>query len=217
MGEFSRQQNLQVQAQPVHDLLCCARAAHNSTNTPEAGGGDQAMRVESQRALLIGCLVLLLAACGSTPAAPTATTDYDRNYDFSRVRKLAIQPIPRDTLETMTISDGQISRVNQALSTELTRRGFQVVTKNVDADIFLSWKFVPRESAEVATSDPGKQQIAQGMMYVTLIDPIMLQSVWRASFQSDLRDQLENAEAAQYRQSVAQAVLAQFPPDAVSH
>jgi hypothetical protein len=175
------------------------------------------MRAVSERSLFVGCLVLLLAACGGMPAAPTATTDYDRNYDFSRVRKVAIQPIPRDTLETMTISDQQITRVNQALSTELTRRGFQVVTKNVDADIFLSWKFVPRQGSEAAAVDPGKQQIAQGMLYVNLIDPIMLQSVWRASFQSDLRDQLENAAAAQYRQSVAQAVLAQFPPDAVSH
>lgn len=174
------------------------------------------MRIFNQRALLASCFSLLLAACTGLPGTPMATTDYNHNYDFSRVRKIAIQPIPRDTIETMLISDQQISRVNQALSTELTRRGFEVVAKNADADIFLSWTFVPQESTSVATFDPGTQKIAQGMLYVSMVDPIMLQSVWRASFQSDLRDNLENAAAAQYRQTVAQSVLAQFPPTAAS-
>jgi hypothetical protein len=55
------------------------------------------------------------------------------------------------------------------------------------------------------------------MLYVSMIDPVMLQSVWRSSFHADLRDQLESSAAAQYRQSVAQAVLAQFPPNAAPH
>jgi hypothetical protein len=175
------------------------------------------MRLIHQRAFFVSCFVLLLAACGGLPTAPTATTEYDHNYDFSRVHKIAIQPIPRDTLETMLISDEQISRVNQALNTELTRRGFQVVTKNVDADIFLSWRFVPAQSTSVATFDPGTQKIPGGMLYVSMIDPVMLQSVWRSSFNADFRDPLENTAAAQYRQSVAQAVLAQFPPKASPH
>lgn len=175
------------------------------------------MRLSIPRFLLLSGFMLVLAACTAIPAAPTATTTYDHKYDFSRARKIAIQPIPRDTLETMLISDQQITRVNQALSTELTRRGFEVVANNRDADIFLSWTFVPKESTSVSTFDPGKQPVAQGMLYVTMVDPVMLQSVWRASFQSDLSDQLENAAAAQYRQEVAQAVLAQFPPAATAH
>ncbi len=159
----------------------------------------------------------LLAACTGLPATPVATTDYNHNYDFSHVRKIALQPVPRDTLDTMLISDQQIARVNQALGTELTRRGFQVVAKNAEADMFLSWTFVPKESDTVSIFDPGKTPVAQGMLYVSMVDPVMLQAVWRASFQSNLRDQLENAAAVQYRQSVAQAVLAQFPPGAASH
>ncbi len=175
------------------------------------------MRLCNIRALLGACFTLLCVACVGVPAGPTATTDYDHNYDFSRVHKIAIQPIARDTLSTMMISDLQITRINQELNAELVRRGFEVVGKNADADIFLSWKFLPQESTEVSTFDPAKQRIAQGTLYVNMIDPIMLQSVWRASFQSDLRDQLENAAAAQYRQEVAQAVLAQFPPAATAH
>lgn len=175
------------------------------------------MRLIHQRAFFVSCFVLLLAACGGLPTTPSATTEYDRKYDFSRVHKIAIQPIPRDTLDTMLISDEQIRRVNQALDTELTRRGFQVVAKNVDADIFLSWRFVPAPSTSVATFDPGKQKMPGGMLHVSMIDPVLLQSVWRSSFHADLRDQLENGATAQYRQQVAQTVLAQFPPNAASH
>lgn len=175
------------------------------------------MRLFTLKSLLASALVLLLAACVEMPTAPKATMDYNHSYDFGRVHKIAIQPITRDTLETMLISDQQITRVNQALITELTRRGFEVATRNIDADIFLSWRFVPQESADVATVDPGTQPITRGMLYVSMVDPITLQAVWRASFASDMSEPLDTAAAAQYRQSVAEAMLAQFPPPAAAH
>ena len=169
------------------------------------------MRVSRNPAMLV-LLSLLLGGCTGMPTAPTATTDYDHSYDFSHVHKIAIQPIPRDTVATMMISDQQIRRIDQALTAELERRGFEVVTVNVDADMYLSWKFMPQESLEVATYDPATQPIVQGMLYVNMIDPVQLQSEWRATFQSDLRDQPESETAAQYRQRAAEAILAQFPP-----
>jgi hypothetical protein len=45
-----------------------------------------------------------------------------------------------------------------------------------------------------------------------MIDPLTLQSEWRATFKTDLRDQPETDAAAQYRAAAAQAILAQFPP-----
>jgi hypothetical protein len=146
------------------------------------------------------------------PAAPTATTDYDHSYDFSHIQKIAIQPVTKDTLSTMLISDAQISRINQSLSADLLRRGFQVVTVNADADMFLAWKFVPQESDDVSTFDPATQKVAEGTLYVNMIDPVMLQAKWRATFQADLREQPETAAAAEYRQKAAQAILADFPP-----
>lgn len=168
------------------------------------------MRVSRNPAMLV--LLLLLGGCTAMPTAPTATTDYDHSYDFSHVHKIAIQPIPRDTVATMMISDQQIRRIDRALTAELQRRGFEVVTVNVDADMYLSWKFMPQESLEVATYDPATQPIVQGILYVNMIDPVQLQSEWRATFQSDLRDQPESETAAQYRQRAAEAILAQFPP-----
>ncbi|CAA0125505.1 Uncharacterised protein [Halioglobus japonicus] len=171
------------------------------------------MLFSSYRVIVGIGLTLLLCACVVMPGNDHVKTDYNHSYDFSKIHKIAIQPIARDALATMMTSDEQIARINQALSAELRRRGFQMVTVNAEADIFLSWKFLPPEKDEVATFDPATQQITGGTLYVNMIDPIMLQSVWRASFHSNLRNQADTAEAAQYRQEAAQAILADFPPD----
>jgi hypothetical protein len=128
------------------------------------------------------------------------------------VRKIAIQPISRDSVSTVTVSDMQIGRIDQALIAELQRRGFQVVTVNADADMFLSWQLVMQESAHVRTADGSTQYAKKGTLFVNMIDPVMLKSVWRARFESGLRENPESDAAAQYRQQAAEVILAQFPP-----
>ena len=159
------------------------------------------------------CLLVLLGGCASMPTAHTATTHYDHSYNFSNVHTIAIQPISRDTVTTVMISDAQISRINDALTVELERRGFQVVTANADADMFLSWQLVLQESAFVATADGSTERATKGTLFVNMIDPVMLQSEWRAKFESGLRENPESDAAAQYRQEAAEVILAQFPPN----
>jgi Domain of unknown function (DUF4136) len=161
-------------------------------------------------------LVLSLAGCSGLPGAPTATTVYDHSYNFSSVRKISIQPIARDTVSTVMVTDAQISRINEALSQELKRRGFEVVTVNGDADIFLSWQLVVQETAFVTTADGTTQKASQGTLFVNMIDPVMLKSVWRAWFESGLRENPEADAAAQYRKQAAEVILAQFPPNAAA-
>ena len=168
-----------------------------------------------KHSVLLG-LCLLLGGCGGMPVKSTATTDYDHSYDFSHVRKIAIQPISRDSISTVTISDMQISRIDQALIAELQRRGFEVATVNADADMFLSWQLVLQEGAYVATADGATEKATKGTLFVHMIDPIMLQSVWRAKFESGLRDNPESDAATQYRQEAAEVILAQFPPTLAS-
>lgn len=156
---------------------------------------------------------LLLTACAGLPTDLKTTTDYNHSYDFSPIHKVAIQPIAKDTLSTMMTSDEQIHRINNALTAELQRRGFDVVADNAEADIFLSWNFLPPEKDEVATFDPATQQITGGTLTVSMIDPVNLQAVWRASIHSNMRNQPDTEEAARYREQAAQAILAQFPPD----
>ena len=174
------------------------------------------MKFPNCAVLLAACLVLVLQACSNVPAAPSATVDYDRAYDFSQAHKIAIQPIHKDTIATMLISDQLIGRINEALTAALQGRGLVVVTENADADMFLSWQFFPEESATRSTFDPATQKIVQGTLYVNMIDPVMLQSKWRATFKSDLRDQPGSEEAARYRQEAAEAIFAQFPPTAIT-
>jgi hypothetical protein len=162
--------------------------------------------------LLLPLVLTVLQACTNLPSNPSTSVEYDHDYDFSRVRKIAIQPIARDTLATMLISDQQISRINGALSGELTRRGFEVVMENMQADMFLSWRFIQRDNPKLGPFDPGSGNVPVGTLYVNMIDPIVLQSKWRATFQSDLQDQPETPEAAQYRREAAKAILARFPP-----
>ena len=161
------------------------------------------------------CLIVLLGACNNLPSASAAKTDYNRNYDFSNVHKVAIQQITRDTVETMMVSDVQIIDINEALTAELQRRGFQVVTGNSYADIFLAWRFVPDERATVSTFDTATQKMTEGMLYVDMIDPVILQTVWRATFRARLPDQSDSEAAAEYSREAVAAILAQFPPSPI--
>ena len=161
------------------------------------------------------CLAVLLGACSNLSSAPTATVDYNRNYDFSHVQKIAIQSIARDTVETMMMSDAQIVMINEALTAELQQRGFQVATGNSYADMFLSWRFVPEESATMSTFDPATQKITEATIYVDMIDPVILQTVWRANFRAHLDNQANTNDGAEYSREAAAAIFANFPPNPI--
>ena len=67
------------------------------------------------------------------------------------------------------------------------------------------------------TPDGATQQAVQGTLFVNMIDPVMLRSVWRARFESGLRDAPESDVAAKFRQEAAEVILAQFPPSPPAH
>ena len=182
------------------------------------------------RTCLLAFAALLLIACESTP---TATTDYDRHYDFSGVRKIAIQPVNRANPATVIISDMQIDRINQAITQELERKGFEVVDENQDADMFLSWHLVTQERTDVRSYNTvgyyncwncagigagniSVRQYTQGTFIVDMIDPVKLRSVWRSIFESRLRDQPDPERTEQNRRAAAQAIFAGFPPSATA-
>ncbi|NQX89354.1 MAG: DUF4136 domain-containing protein [Halioglobus sp.] len=169
--------------------------------------------MELSRWMVVAIACFVLQACTNMPSDSLVSVEYDRAYDFSHVQTIAIQPVDVDTVATMFLSDEQISRINGALRDELMRRGFEVVMENTDADLFLSWRFLYKDDS-ITPVDSGEAEWLRGTLYVNMIDPIVLQQKWRASFHADLRYQPETPEAAQYRREVAQAILAQFPPGA---
>ena len=173
--------------------------------------------------ILMAC-ALVLAGC-ATPL--DITTDYDANYNFSGVRKIAIQPILRTPESAALLSDMQIERIDEALADELTRRGYQVVDQNADADMLLAWHLVTQEKTDIRSyntagyyncwrcapvADVTVRQYTQGTFIVDLIDPAQMRSKWRATYVSRIGREKDPAKAAAERRKTAAAIFADFPP-----
>ena len=170
--------------------------------------------------------LLLVAACSSTPSLE-ARTDYNREYDFSGVSRIAIQPVQRANLAAVRISDMQVARMNAAFSDALQARGLEVVDNNAEADLLMTWHLVTEERTDVRTyntssmyncwrcgpvmSDVSVRQYTQGTLIVDMIDPMRNRSVWRSIVQSRLR-QTDAEQAEALRNEAARASFAQFPP-----
>ena len=177
------------------------------------------------QALLAAALVAVVTA-GATPLE--ATTDFDRDFDFSGVQKIAFTPVNRMDAATIRISDMQISRINEALADELRRKGLQVVEDASEADMLLTWHLVTQERTDVRTynsmsayncwrcgpsvSDVSVRQYTQGTFIVDMIDPIRNQSAWRSIIESRLSSDPSPEDSAERRAEAARAILADFPP-----
>ena len=183
------------------------------------------MKIRTIQLLTILGLLGLVAAC-STPIE--AVMDFDGRFDFGKVRKIAIQPVDRTSVNAIKISDMQIERINQSLAAELSRRGFQVVEDNREADLWRTWHLVTEERTDVRTydsmsyyncwrcgpnvSDVSVRQYTQGTFIVDMIDPARNQSVWRSIIESRLQAQPDPAKAEERRREAAAAIFAEFPP-----
>ena len=179
--------------------------------------------------LLLFC-ALLFSACSSTATTPSAATDFNPGFDFSRVKNIAIQPIDRTVLSTIMVSDIQVANINRAITDELTHRGYKIVSSNADADMLLSWHLVTKERTDVrgydtssryncwncragaGGADVGANYVTQGTFIVDMVDPVGLQSVWRSTFESRISGRPDAAEAEANRRDAAAAIFSKFPP-----
>lgn len=183
------------------------------------------MTLRYLQALAATALLAMVSAC-TTPLE--ATMDFDPQFDFSKVQKIAIQPVDRSSLSMIRVSDMQVDRIDAALAGELQRKGYQVVTDNAQADMFLTWHLVTEERTDVRTynsmsyyncwrcgpnvSDVSVRQYTQGTFIVDMIDPARNQSVWRSIIESRLQSNPDPADAPARRQEAAAAIFAEFPP-----
>ena len=196
------------------------------------------MKVFSPQIFLAAVLALTLTACGSSPLE--AVSDFNREFDFSKVHNIAIQPIDRANLNSIKISDMQVDRINEALATDLRRKGLTIVSDNKQADLFLTWHLVTQEKTDVRTSTTpntgmhyrgiyGYNRAAMyncwacgtntevtvseytlGSLVVDLIDPALKKSVWRGVVQSRLKDKAERRQ--EVFNEVANELFTAFPP-----
>lgn len=170
--------------------------------------------------LLAPLLSVLLVACGSTPVAPKTTTTitHDRQFNFSAVRKIYIEPTSRTDVATIAISDTQISRIDNALGVELQSLGFETVASSREADLFLTWYLITEElikSGNCDGCDPalaGGHRYAHGTLIVNMVDPLRNQAVWRSVLKTSLTGDPGAASAEAARQQAAADIFAGFPP-----
>jgi len=185
-------------------------------------------RLSYARIVFVLLLTALVFACSTTP---TATMDFDPGFDFSGVRKIAILPFDRTVSSIAAVSDIQVGRLNQSLTDELSRRGYDVVPNSAEADMLLTWHLVTQERTNIRTynsmsarygscwqcapmsSDSVRvTQYTRGTLIVDLIDPARMQSVWRSILSSRMRDMSNPVEAEEIRRTAVEAIFAEFPP-----
>ena len=179
------------------------------------------MRLSALRALAL-LLLPVFAACASTPEAPEVTATYDRTYNFSAVRKIYIEPSSRTDPATIVISDAQIQRIDSALSAELTRKGFEMVSASAQADVIITRSLIPKDL--VKTDDNasdcdgcdmavvGGKRYSKGTLIVDMVDLMRNQPVWRTVLKTELTANPGSAQADEGRAAAAAAMFANFPP-----
>lgn len=171
-------------------------------------------------------LSILVVACTTTPEA---NTDFDQSYDFTGVQSIAIQPFDRTQVSSISISDMQVERINDAIGAELESKGYRMVGDKQSADVLLTWHLVARDRTDVRTydglsyyncwrcgpavSDVSVRQYTEGTLIVDIIDPVRNRSVWRSIIQSELKPQSDPDKAAERRKKAAALVFAAFPPE----
>lgn len=165
-------------------------------------------------------LLPLVGACSSAPAAPTTSMTYNQQFNFAGVHKIYIEPTSRTDAATIQVSDTQIQRINSALTEELGRKGFEVVSSSAQADLLLSWYLVTRDLVEANASDcdgcdmavDGGERYSKGTLSVEMTDPMRNQPVWRSVLKTELTGEPGTAAAEQARLEAAAAIFARFPP-----
>lgn len=141
----------------------------------------------------------------------------------------------------MYLSDMQINRINRAFEHAIDMKGFKVIDDPARADILFTWHLVAQEKTDVRTYNTGPtmgvgygrygaynrrvayscwncggtevsvRQYTQGTLIVDIIDPVMVQSVWRSVIQTRLKANKESTE--EERNAAAERIIARFPPN----
>jgi len=95
--------------------------------------------------------LLLLAACSSGPPKPDV--DYKRDYDFTKVQKLAFYKNSGEVSgdNPLQLSDIQRDRINEALAFALRNKGFDIVDDASQADMLISWHLATQHKTDVRT------------------------------------------------------------------
>jgi hypothetical protein len=185
-------------------------------------------------------VIILLAACASSPPKPTV--DFKPDYNFAAVQTLAFYYKSGDSSGSnpVPLSDMARNRIDLALENAFAKKGYQVVSDASAADLLISWHVVTQDKTDVRTyQTPGMgmgysryggynrysmyncwgcmsqtevsvQNYTEGTFIVDLIDPKLKQSVWRSLIQERIKGDMGRDQ--QKYNAAADNILASFPP-----
>lgn len=173
-----------------------------------------------------------LAACTSLP---TANSDWNQEYDFSKVQSYNF--IDRAKLRDMTplTNDIMRNRIENAVDKTMKLKQFTFEPDRAKADVLVAYHVTTKEKQDVQTYNVGVnscwncwgpgpgmgmgygtdvrvRQYTEGTLIIDMIDTKTNESVWRGTMSAKISEdktQQERIEAINY---AVTTILAQFPP-----
>lgn len=182
--------------------------------------------------LLSAGLLVALTACSSLP---TADSDWNQNFDFSKVQTYSF--IDRSKLRDMTPLTNDITRnrIENAVDKSMKLKQFAFEADKAKADVLVSYHVTTKDKQDIQTYNVGVnscwncwgrgpgmgmgygtdvrvKNYTEGTLIIDMIDTQSNESVWRGTLSakiSTLKTQQERIDAINY---AVTTILAQFPP-----
>ncbi|WP_457597732.1 DUF4136 domain-containing protein [Hydrogenimonas sp.] len=177
-------------------------------------------------ALWLAALWVLMAGCSSLQV----TSDYNPDYDFSKLHKVAIL-YPKSDDDVISLAQQRFAR---AIEETMRRKGF-VVTDKQEADFYLLFHLDVTQKRQVVTdyqmvglypyypyygygyglAVPVEREYTwtEGRFIIDAVDPHGNKIFWRGVAVDHLKDFDTPQERMAYIQKVVAEVLADFPPE----
>ena len=122
--------------------------------------------------------------------AQTIQTDYDRSFDFSKLKTYAFVDVERDPRDPLAVNPMNERRVRAALDSQLLAQGYAPATGG-QADFLIAYHAATRQRLSVQELGYGigrlgprrldVDQYTEGTLVVDVVDAATRQLVWRGS------------------------------------
>ncbi len=173
---------------------------------------------------------LLLCALATGCESMTTATDHDSSFNFSGYHKfswISHSPLVSKTPQTSPLAEG---RIENAVKTVLSQKGFQYVENPNDADFVLAFTIGSRQQVRVTSNpyavgygagpymwgrpyyqDIDVHQFTEGRLAIDIFDVKMKQPVWHGHATKSISN-ADQKNAEELINKAVAAILKTFPP-----
>ncbi|BFM10028.1 DUF4136 domain-containing protein [Simiduia litorea] len=178
---------------------------------------------------------VMLAALSACTYLPSAETDWDEKFDFTKVKTYSF--IDREKLRTMTPLTDDITRnrIENAIEKKMAAQGIAFEKDRSKADTLVSYHVTTKDKQDIqtynvgvnhcwncgwgrgmgmgmGTTDVRVRDYTEGTLIIDMIDPSINEAVWRGQLSakiSNLKTQQERIDAINY---AVDTILETYPP-----